>query len=41
VIEFVGSEERIKELLPVFKGMVTAGAMVLLDAQIVHNVCEQ
>lgn len=41
VIEFVGSDEKIKELLPVFKGMVTAGAMVLLDAQIVHNVCEQ
>jgi PII-like signaling protein len=40
VIEFIGAEEKMKVLIPRLKEMITAGAMVVLDAEIVHNVCE-
>lgn len=40
VIEFIGAEEKMKVLIPRLKEMIAAGAMVVLDAEIVHNVCE-
>ncbi|MEZ4483478.1 MAG: DUF190 domain-containing protein [Syntrophotaleaceae bacterium] len=39
VIEFVDAEGKLEELVPVFKEMIKGGAMVMLDADIVHNVC--
>lgn len=40
VIEFIDTEEKIKDLIPMLKSMVTSGAMVMIDAEIIHNVCE-
>lgn len=40
VVEFIDAEEKLNDLVPVLKKMITAGAMVMLDADIVHNVCE-
>ncbi len=40
VIEFIDTEEKIGTLVPILKKMVTAGAMVTMDAEVVHNVCE-
>lgn len=40
VIEFIDTEEKLKELIPMLKGMIKSGAMVMMDAEIVHNVCE-
>ncbi|MGE4543687.1 MAG: DUF190 domain-containing protein [Pedobacter sp.] len=40
VIEFIDTEEKISTLVPILKKMVTAGAMVTMDAEVVHNVCE-
>ena len=39
VIEFIDTEEKLQALIPVLKGMITSGAMVMLDAEIVYNVC--
>ncbi len=39
VVEFIDTEEKLQTLIPVLKGMITSGAMVMLDAEIVHNVC--
>ena len=39
VIEFIDTEEKIKELIPVFKEMIESGVMVMQDAEIVFNVC--
>ncbi len=38
VIEFVDAGGKLDKLIPVFKEMITGGAMVLLDAEIIHNV---
>jgi PII-like signaling protein len=37
VIEFIDTEEKLNELVPVFKGMLKAGAMVMQDADILFN----
>ena len=39
VIEFIDTEEKLQALIPVLKGMIPSGAMVMLDAEIVYNVC--
>ncbi len=39
VIEFVDADGKLDELVPVFKEMIKGGAMVMLDAEIIHNVC--
>jgi len=39
VIEFVDAGGRLDELVPVFKEMIKGGAMVMLDADIIHDVC--
>lgn len=40
VVEFIDTEEKLKELIPVFRQMIKSGAMVMQDAEIVFNVCE-
>ena len=40
VIEFIDTEEKLQALIPVLKGMISSGAMVMLDAEIIYNVCE-
>jgi uncharacterized protein len=40
VIEFIDTEEKLQALIPVLKGMISSGAMVMLDADIIYNVCE-
>jgi uncharacterized protein len=37
VVEFIDTEEKIKELIPVVKGMMKTGAMITQDADIVFN----
>jgi len=37
VIEFIDAEEKLHELIPVLKGMMKTGAMILQDAEIVFN----
>jgi hypothetical protein len=40
VIEFIDTEEKLTELIPVFKQMMKSGAMVMQDAKVVFDVCE-
>ncbi len=37
VVEFIDTEEKIRELIPVVKGMLKTGAMIMQDADIVYN----
>lgn len=40
VIEFIDTEKKLHELIPVFKQMIKSGAMVMQDAEIIFNVCD-
>jgi PII-like signaling protein len=37
VIEFIDTEAKLNELLPILKGMLKTGAMIMQDADIVFN----
>lgn len=37
VIEFIDSEEKLNELVPVVKGMMQTGAIIMQDADIIFN----
>lgn len=37
VIEFIDTEEKLNELVPVLKGMLKRGAMIMQDADILFN----
>jgi PII-like signaling protein len=37
VIEFIDTEEKFKELVPILKGMLKRGAMIMQDADILFN----
>lgn len=40
VIEFIDTEEKLTEMVPVFKQMMKSGAMVMQYPEIVFDVCE-
>lgn len=40
VVEFIDSEEKLAQVIPVFKTMLKSGAMILQDADIIFNKFE-